>query len=91
MAAYPFPEKDTAVLVVDNISTLFSVAFPPGIDGNYADKKNGGSGVKGWVPPSVRRFSIMTDLSIGLGKLAVMRNIVVFGLPMEIQYNIWVN
>ena len=70
-----FPEPGTSVLVIDNISTLFSIAFPPGIDGEFLDRKS--AGAVGKTQPSVRRFGIMIDLVGGLGKVAGMRNIVV--------------
>lgn len=76
-----FPEKDTGVLVIDNLSTPFSIAFPPGIDGDYSWRNGGkdtsGRGGKPQVPPSVRRLGILADLATGLGKLAVSRNIAV--------------
>lgn len=72
--SHSFPETGTGVLVIDNISTLFSIAFPPGVDSEFLNKKGG---LKGQIQPSERRFDIMTDLSIGLGKLAAMKNIVV--------------
>ena len=61
--------------MIDNISTLFSIAFPPGIDGGFLDRKS--AGAAGKVQPSVRRFGIMMDLVGGLGKVAGMRDIVV--------------
>jgi len=70
-----FPEAGTGVLVIDNISTLFSIAFPPGIDGEFLDRKT--PGVARRVQPSVKRFGIMVSLVEGLGKVAGMRNIVV--------------
>lgn len=73
-----FPESGTGALVIDNISTLFSIAFPPGIDGEFLDRKN--VGAAGKVQPSVRRFGIMVDLVEGLGKVAGMRDIVVLVL-----------
>ncbi|KAF8464041.1 P-loop containing nucleoside triphosphate hydrolase protein, partial [Kalaharituber pfeilii] len=83
-ATYCFPEKDTGVLVIDNISTPFSIAFPPGVDAHVLAKKGGkGTGAsdgKAQVPSSVRRFSIMTDLAVGLGKLAAIKNIVILVL-----------
>ncbi|KAF8429535.1 P-loop containing nucleoside triphosphate hydrolase protein [Tirmania nivea] len=69
-----FPDPGTGVLVIDNISTLFSIAFPPGIDGEFLDRKS--AGCVGKVQPSVRRVGIMVDLVGGLGKVAGMRNIV---------------
>ncbi|KAF8457787.1 P-loop containing nucleoside triphosphate hydrolase protein [Terfezia claveryi] len=73
-----FPESGTGALVIDNISTLFSIAFPPGIDGEFLDRKN--VGAAGRVQPGVRRFGIMVDLVEGLGKVAGMRDIVVLVL-----------
>lgn len=76
-ATQSFPQTDTAVLVIDNISTLFSVDFPPGADGEFATKRNTKDSGKQQVMPSARRFSIMANISTGLAKLAAMRDIAV--------------
>ena len=73
-----FPQTDTAVMVIDNISTLFSIDFPPGIDGDFASKRNTKETAgRQQVAPSTRRFGIMTNISIGLAKLAAMKDITV--------------
>lgn len=76
---FAFLAPGTGVLLIDNISTLFSIAFPPGIDGEFLDRKS--AGAVGKVQPSVRKFGIMMDLVGGLGKVAGMRNIVVLHVP----------
>lgn len=73
-----FPPSNTSLLVVDNISTLFALAFPKLIEDAHKQQQQ---------PParkydasqfaSGRRWAVMADLISRLGRLAVTRNIAI--------------
>jgi len=62
-----FP-AETALVVVDSASTVFTAAFPPGMEVRGSRKSK---------LASARRFPIMTTLVTELGRLAAVRNCVV--------------
>lgn len=61
------------MVVIDNVSTPFTAAFPPGMEDG-----GGGGGAKGKKEPvGVRRFAIIGDLISALGKLAGSKGVAV--------------
>ena len=86
MIAHPlenFPAKDTGLIVADDISTLFALAFPKAIDDAH----------KNQAPPkkydaaqfaSGRRWAVIGDLISKLGRLAVTWNIAILLLGKTI-------
>ena len=71
-----FPPSNTSLLVVDNISTLFALAFPKLTEDAHKQqpqaKKYDASQFA-----SNRRWAVMADLISRLGRLAVTRNIAI--------------
>lgn len=63
-------------MVIDDVSTVFTAAFPPGMESRGGV---GGSGSRGTntKKASTRRFSIVTALVTELGRLAATRDVVV--------------
>ncbi|RPA90082.1 P-loop containing nucleoside triphosphate hydrolase protein [Choiromyces venosus 120613-1] len=73
---YTFPPENTSLVVIDNVSTPFTAAFPPGMEDDGGG--GGGGGGKGKKEPvGVRRFAIMGDLISALSKLAASRGVAV--------------
>ena len=71
-----FPPQNTSLLVVDSISTLFALAFPKmneKVDNQQTPVKK--SDAAQWA--AGRRWAVMGDLILKLGKLAATRNIAV--------------
>ncbi|CUS09131.1 unnamed protein product [Tuber aestivum] len=68
-----FPPENTTLVVIDNVSTPFTAAFPPGME----DEGAGGGGRGKKEPVGVRRFAIMGDLISALGKLAGSKGVAV--------------
>jgi hypothetical protein len=72
-------------VVIDNISTIFTAAYPPGME--ELDRKGtnnellGKGGKKNKERPRARRFAIIGDLITGLAKLAAAKYLAVSGLP----------
>ena len=71
-----FPPSNTSLLVVDNISTLFALAFPKLIEDAHkqhppARKYDASQFASG------RRWAVMADFISRMGRLAVTRNIAV--------------
>ena len=79
LLAYPsdsFPPSNTSLLVVDNISTLFALAFPKPVEDAHkqqppAKKYDASQFASG------RRWAVMADLISRMGRLAVTRNIAI--------------
>ena len=71
-----FPPKDTSLIVVDCISTLFALAFPRSAE-EFRDPQTPlkKSDTRQWV--SGRRWAVLGDLASKLGRLAVTRNIAI--------------
>ena len=75
--SHPFPERGTGLIVIDNISTPFSVSYPPGMDGQFSWKVvERGRNTEANVP-STRRLRIMVELAVGLGRLAAAEDVAV--------------
>lgn len=86
-----FPPEDTSLVVIDNISTIFTAAYPPGME--EVDRQSGangeslGAGVsaggakrgvkKKKDGPSARKFAIIGDIVAGLAKLAAAKDLAV--------------
>ena len=71
-----FPQPNTSLLVIDNISTLFNTAFPKsGEKSNDQQTPAKKSQVAQWA--SGRRWVVMGNLISELGKLAVTKNIAI--------------
>ena len=68
-----FPPEHTSLVVIDNVSTPFTAAFPPGME----DGAGGGGGRGKREPVGVRRFAIIGDLISALGKLAGSKGVAV--------------
>ncbi|KAG0135011.1 P-loop containing nucleoside triphosphate hydrolase protein [Tuber indicum] len=68
-----FPPENTSLIVIDNVSTPFTAAFPPGME----EEGGGGGGKVKTEPVGVRRFAIMGDLISALGKLAGSKGVAV--------------
>ncbi|KAI5841158.1 P-loop containing nucleoside triphosphate hydrolase protein [Morchella snyderi] len=77
-----FPPEGTGLVVIDNVGTVFTAAFPPGSeDFNKklpagADKRGSGSASPGPKQPP-RKFAVMVDLVKALERLAVTRKIAI--------------
>ena len=69
-----FPPPGTSILVIDNISTPFTMAYPPSPEEGLSRTAKKDSSV-------LRRFSVMADLANGLRKIAAVNKIPVWNLP----------
>ncbi|RPA87509.1 P-loop containing nucleoside triphosphate hydrolase protein [Ascobolus immersus RN42] len=68
---HAFIPSATQLLVVDNITTLFTTSFPPATDDTLLSMKPGKKG------PNLRKFSVMAELAKDLSTLATGKDIAV--------------
>ena len=70
--AQSFPPRDTSLIVIDSVSTLFDLAFHRPFDYAVSSKK---SDQEKWA--ASRRFAIMGDLISKIGRMAALHDIAV--------------
>ncbi|KAI5783874.1 P-loop containing nucleoside triphosphate hydrolase protein [Peziza echinospora] len=83
---HTFPEPRTTLVIVDSLSTLLSVAFPPGSESDFTsnnkERKDPSTGK--WMPkqpqtqaPSAKRALTISSLAAGFSRIAVAGNVAV--------------
>lgn len=72
--------EDTALLVIDDLTTLYNAAFPPAADVQYHNNNNNNNNSSSGRDASARKIKVLSVVSDHLLRLAATRNIAVLVL-----------